>query len=126
MRAITVKRDQFNDFLFPAIARSAAKDEQELEVAVRVLKKVKDPDKTYEEDIPKPQLEMAQSSGQKIYPFRKLAPPDHKFIFEEDEHKLIVDRLREFLKTVSLIAAEEFLDFFKTVRDAPEHRQMDA
>lgn len=123
MRAVHLNKEQFDNFLYPAIARSSAKDEQEMEVAVRVLKKLKDPSVTYEEELHHHDVEVAKQKGQKLYPFRKLDPPEHTFYLEEEEHRLITDRLKEFLKTISLIAAEEFLDFFLNFKDAPQEEK---
>lgn len=120
MREVHVTREQFDEFLYPAIASSSAENESELETAVRVLRKLKKPDITFEEVISSEEQERAKKNRTKLVPFRKLTVDEHTFMFEEPEYKLVLDRVKAHLPRISLAAAEELWEFYESVKGAPE------
>lgn len=119
MRVVRVSRLDFRDFLFPAVTSFPAEDEREMETGVRVVRKITDLEVTDPEE-PGPEAKAAMKAGRRWYPAHTLREPDHAFEFEEDEHRLILKRMGEYLKGISPLAAEDYLKFLKNVRDAPE------
>lgn len=118
MRKVEITRDEFNDFLYPAVGGSSAQSEQELETALRVMKKLHDPESTQIIEIPEDQRRAAQEAGQRILPVRRLKAPDMKLVLEEDEHRLIVERLKAYIPKVTLLGAEALYDFLQKLVNA--------
>lgn len=115
MRTVTITKAQFDDFVFSAIASGAAEDEAELEVAVRVFKKLN------ANSLPRPftdeeQLEIKQ--GRKLRAQRDLRDNICGFIFEEDEYNLVLKRLISYLRNIALVAAEEYYELLSSVKAA--------
>lgn len=106
MRAITFKKDEFDDFVYPALATSSAENMQELEVAVRLMRKLSERNITEEEVITESRRTEADRQGHKVIPFRKLVSVVSTFHFEEDEWNLLRTRLEAYMPRVSLAAAE--------------------
>lgn len=117
MKAVTVTKQQFDEHLFPAFVSKGAEDERQMEVAVRVLRKFKDPRVTEDEEIDPRVIESAK--GKTVYPNRLLTVDRHTFALEEDEHRLVVERLKAFVTRINVLAAEDFLATLAAVKDAP-------
>lgn len=126
MREVRITKEQFDEFLFPFVSGSSPESDNERECALRVMRKLKDPEITEEEALSPAQLEAAERRKRKIWPGRRLACPEATFHFQEDEHRLILKRLKEATKGIAMLVIEEytaFLDAFegaKEVRDGPK------
>lgn len=118
MRTVTLTRQQFDEHVFPAFVAKAAESEQQMEVAVRVLRKFKDPGVTEDEELD-PRV-VAQANGKSVYPNRVLLDEDATFDLEEDEHRLVLERLKAFVTRINVLAAEDFMATIAAVKDAPE------
>lgn len=120
MRSITLTKQEFDDTFFPLVTsgRTPAKDENEHEIALRLLRQLKDPKVTYPED-PKPsQVEAIEESGNRWWPSYKLDTAEYKWDFEEDVFKVIRHRLKEQIKHVHPMMAEEFDAVWQKVKNA--------
>lgn len=102
MRHFTVSAYQYQQFVYPPVASSAAKNLAEWDVCLRVMKKLKDPALTAE--IPAPDGERAPGT----YAFRQLLGAEATFKLEEDEAKLVQERLQDYKTHLALAAAEDF------------------
>ena len=109
MRVITVAADEFDMILWRAIASQTAKTEDELEIALRVIGKVKDV------SLENPLSTEEKAQGQ--VPNRKLIDEETEFIFEEDEYKLIKDKLIAFLPSVALAIADVFSGLLEKIKE---------
>lgn len=118
MRNVEVTKDEYNDFLYPAVGGSTAKSEQELETALRVMKKINAPDVTTVLEVPADQLRAAEARGQRLLPTRKLSAPKMELILEEDEWKLVVERLKAYIPQVTLLGAEALYNFLQKLVNA--------
>ena len=110
MRSITLTRAEFDDTFFPMVTsgRTPAKDENEHEIAIRLIKQLKDPAITFPED-PKPKaIEQIEESGNRWWPSYKQNDDEYKWDFEEDVYKIIRHRLKEQIPFVHPMMAEEF------------------
>ena len=121
MRKITLTRDQFTVFAFPAVAQAPAETESELETAMRLIRKFKDTALT--DEIPLTDKEIAEGKAdprKKQYTFRTLREASATFILEEDERKLLLKRVEGNKLGVSTLVLEEYMDMIAVVKDAPE------
>lgn len=98
MRVITVAGNEFDMILWRAIASQGASGESDLEVAVRVLAKVK------AVSLENPLTDEEKAQGQ--VPNRKLIDEESEFIFEEDEYGLVKEKLIAFIPNVALALAD--------------------
>lgn len=119
MRAVTVTKQQFDEAVFPALIQGNAENESEMETAIRVLRKFRDPEVTQEETVSAEMRERAERMGQRVFALRRLVADTHTFELEEDEHRLLVARMKAHVPRVHLLAAEDFLAALAAVRDAP-------
>lgn len=108
MKSVKISPWDFNSFLWFAVAGSSAKDEVELEVALRLIRKLKAISKEVEEDSAPGTIRGRVFAGD--------SPVE--VVFEEDEWALLRDRVISVIPKVSLAAAEEFSEFLNRVKSA--------
>lgn len=119
MREVTVTKSEFDEYLYPAFARNGVASEEEFEVALRVIRKLKEhatPEELSDEDI----AEAEKTRGARAVAFLKLDSPEATFRLEEDEYKLVQKRLKAHLPNVALVFAEEFDALRQSVENAPQ------
>ncbi len=110
MRTIRVNEMEFDKIFWGSFAATGAKNESELEIALRVLKKLKG----VSLDKPLSKDEVAQG----MIPNRKLIDEEAEFIFEEDEYGLVKDKLVVHLPNISLILADVFYGLLTRFKEA--------
>lgn len=110
MRVITVTGKEFDIIFWRALASQSVKNESELEVALRVLKKVKDV--SLENPL------NADEKAQGMVPGRKLIDEESEFIFKEDEYRLAKEKLMTFLPSVALAVADVFRELLTKFEEA--------
>jgi len=121
MRQLTVSQSAYSTFLFPQFANATAESESEFEVALRTLKKLKDPALTLEKEL-SPQEAEARKSGTPVFAFRKLLEESATFLLETDEHALLLKRVKANKTLVVFVALEEFNALLEMVEKAPEFK----
>lgn len=115
---LSVTKREFDDFLFPAFAIGSSKDEGDLEIAFRVRRRfrviakpeVMDPERVRE----------IIKMGNTPVPSLKLEATEEELFLEEDEYRLIKDRVIAYIPRVSNAIADELYEFVQKVKDAPE------
>lgn len=120
MRTFDISKYEFDDLFFPAISSQGSDNEDELEVAMRVIRKLRHGDYTKLEQLSKERLDEAARFGRKLVPQRFLISDSTTFTFEEDEYNLIVKRLTRAIPTFSNAVAPELFDLLERVKKAPK------
>ena len=123
MRAIHLTKRQFDEVFYGVLTNghSTPQDEQGHEVALRLIRQLKDLDVTYPES-PKPKvLAAVEESGQRWWPNYKLKNGDHVFEFEEDVYRVVEERFRAFIPHVHPMMQEEFDDVWQLVKGAEQY-----
>ena len=118
MRYISVTKDQFDDFLYPAYARVGSENEDELEISIRLKFKFRKIAKA--EEISKERLAKAQAQGEKLYALLKMTNENEEIVLEEDEHKLLLKRFRLALPSFADVAVEEVHEILNLLKDPPK------
>jgi hypothetical protein len=113
MRTFKIEAPQFDDLLYPIVITATSFDEVELETAVRVLRKLKQA--SHEVDGDNTQQ---HKPGTRTVASRALSTETHTFTLEEDEHKLLLQRLREGVRRVPFGLLEEFKDLLDALSSA--------
>ena len=108
MRKVMVTKLEFDEFLFDDITRASAQDDNELECALRLLRKLKDPKITEERPLSARELEVEAQSGRKLWPGRRLSVPEIILDLEEDEWALVCQRLKAAVPMHSILVLDEF------------------
>lgn len=110
MRAwpIDVTKNEFDNYLYPYGTNVASKDVKEHLVSLRLVEKLQDPEVT--EAIPPRQdeIDKAEESGEMVWGMHKLAADEHTFLFEEDEKRLLLQRLEKNVGRVPPAIGYEF------------------
>jgi hypothetical protein len=115
MRTVDITKDEFDNFLYSAIAADSAKDENELEVAVRLMRKIKAV--SVELDFTKAEKERI-AEGERLRKSRGLVGAYACLELEEDEWKMVCDRLKNYTKFVSTAVADEYADLVQKIKTA--------
>mgnify|MGYP003145374103 CR=1 FL=1 len=121
MRDIRVSKLEFNEFIFPFVTNSQAESDAEREVAIRVLRILRDPDITVEETVSDAVREQAAKLDKHIWAGRKLLDDSHTFTFEEDEYQVVKKRLIDAIPSVNIIALEHFSPLIDKFKDAEKY-----
>ncbi len=109
MREFQMSSSEFTRFFWPAFVKSGG-SEDELERAVRVLRKVK--------EISSARVLTVGEEEKGIIPNRTLDHPSARLLLEEDEHSLVKQRLLAWIPFVSFAVADELHDFVEKVKSA--------
>jgi hypothetical protein len=117
MKKVTFTNEEFTRFVWGPFVSGTAKSEDELEVSIRVLKKFK------AASLPREITEAEKEQG--VIPHRSLKKSPTHFLFEEDEHRNLLARLRDFLPKVVIAIAEEYHDVLMRVKDAEEPKTVE-
>ena len=112
MKKFNVSRNEFNRLLWNGFVSGAAKSESELDVALRVVRKLKT--LSIENTLTKEESEAG------IIPGRKLDGPDADVVLEEDEYNAVRDRLIAFIPNVQFVLIEDFHALLTKVKLAVE------
>jgi len=118
MRRLTITNHHFDTFLYPFLMQSVAREPAEWDVALRLLRKLKDPAETEERELT-PEEADARRRGIPVYPFRRLRQAEATLLLEEDEFTLLSGRLAERKSNVLLGAADDFAELLAAVANAP-------
>ena len=121
MRDITVTKLEFDEFLFPFVTNSTAESDKEREIAIRVLKILRNPEYTVEETVRDELREQAAKLDKHLWAGRRLANDEHKFSFEEDEYQLVKKRLIDAVPNVNIIALEDYGPLIDRFKDAEKY-----
>ena len=105
MRQIDVTSLEFKRYLWNAYFRGAPKSEDDLEIAVRVTKLLKGV------SVAVAISDAEEDAG--VLPGRTLIDDKASVIFEEDEYKMVRDRIKEFIPNISNALADEFSEFWE-------------
>lgn len=108
---------EFDEFFFPAVVNGRT-DPAALDTTVAVLRKIKDPVCTEAEPIDAATQEKARKNGQRVYAMNKLREEEWTFSFEDAEHRLVCDRLTEYLPNIHGLALEDYVAMRKKVMEA--------
>lgn len=106
MRSMTISAVEFENYIFPGFASQGAKTEDELEVRLRVLRKLK----ASSSPLPGPTTD---GQGQRVFTGRTMDNDEAYFEFEEDEFKVLRESLVASLPMWSLLAQEEVSDILE-------------
>ena len=115
MRKVTLSKEHFDTFLFPTLARSNAKTDAEREIAIRVMRKVKEPALTNDKPLNARDLER-RAEGEDVFEFKELIEESAVFVFEEDECNFIKKRLKDAGTQIALLVLDDYTqmeDLFK-------------
>lgn len=121
MRKLSLTADQFDAFVFPYVATSSAQNDGEFETALRLLRKLKDPALTMPAPLTDAE-EKARQAGGKVFAFAKLRESEATFLLEEDEWKLLQNRVAAFKTKVNIVALEDFAALLEAIKTAPEFK----
>lgn len=124
MRKVPISKEAFDNFVFPIVATSSAKNEAEFETGIRLIQKLKDPSLTIEKPLTDAEGK-ARDAGTKVYPYRVLREDVAVFVLEEDEWQLMAERLKERRTTIPMLAMEDFKALLDTLKD-PEKMEIKA
>ena len=110
MRAwpIDVTENEFNSFLYPYGTNIASKDVKEHLVSLRLVEKLQDPEITKKAEISQDKIDAAEEAGEMVWAMHKLAVPEHTFLLEEDEKRLLLQRLEKNVGRVPPAIGYEF------------------
>lgn len=117
MRKIRFTSLQFNNFVYPNVAHNNAKGDGEWETALRLVKILKDPAKTKEMPLSKGEIE-AQEMGRAAYPNHCLLDDEAEFLVQDDEWRMIRDKVKAGRDTVLITASEDFEATLQAIEDA--------
>ena len=123
MRYVEFKKEEFDDIIYPSFAKSSSKDESELETAVRLVRKFKTV--ATPEEISYERLTDARNNGGRLIPSLKLNYDSQLFELEEDEWKMIKDRVKNAIPTISNVIAEELFDLLTRIRNAATEKAIE-
>lgn len=113
MRKLELSRAEYNDFVWPSMALPT-KDAAELETLIAVKAKLK----AAGEPLPM-DAEARQAEAEGHFRFTNYsAPRDVELLLEEDEHKLLKARLKNFLPHLTGFAAEAFFELTQKLEKA--------
>ena len=119
MRKLTLTAEHFDTFVFQQVTAGPVDNEHELETALRLLRKLKDPALTTE--VPLTVAEKAvQEEGQRIFQFRKLREDEAVFLLDTDEFELLKRRVEKHKTQVAILVLEEFMELLQVIEKAPE------
>lgn len=118
-RSVTLSKYEFDSLFYPSIANGSAENETELEVAMRVIHKLMDG--TAEEFITEERRVEARKHGIRLVPQRELIEKEVVYIFEEDEHRLIVDRLVKSIPRYTIAVAPQLHNLIKRLQETPKN-----
>lgn len=117
MRNVTLTAYQFNNFVYPPLGSGNAKGDGDWETALRVMKKLKDPELTMPKALDEKELE-AQQEGKPVYAFYKLLDDEATFLLEEDEWRFVRDKVKANRDNVALMAAQDYEACMVAIKDA--------
>ena len=123
MRSIEITKDEFDDTFFPTVTsgRTPAKNEDEHEIALRLIRYLKNPSLTYPED-PKPvQIAAIEESGNRWWPSYYLNEDEAILEFEEDVFKVVRHRFKEQIPHTHPMMAEEFDVVWQKIKAAESY-----
>ena len=117
MRKLTWTAHQFNNFVYPNLATNTAKGDGNWECALRVMKILNDPEITKE--VSKTAAETAaEKEGRATYQLRHLLDPSAEFLFQDDEYRMIRDKVKDARDNIALMAAADFEATLQVINDA--------
>ena len=119
MKQLTFTKSHFDLFVFPQVGTAQAKSDSEFEAALRLLRKLKDPALTVEKPLTQAEEE-AEKNGDRVFRFYRLLEDQATFLLQDDEFRLLKDRITGHKTTVSLVAVEEFNELLQVLKDPPE------
>jgi hypothetical protein len=108
MRKVTLTAYQFDNFVYTPVANSSAENENELETALRVMRKLKDPKLTRDGEISPEEAKLIGKIA--AYAPRVLATAEAIFEFEEDEFALILRRMNKARTSLALVALPDLME----------------
>lgn len=104
MRAIPVSKKLFDRVFWTAMNLIPSEDVHELEVAIRILKKLKE-------------VSSHSPSDEKD---RVLDAPEHRFLFKEDERNVVEKKLLKSVPRFAGYVAEEVYELLQLVKGAEQ------
>jgi hypothetical protein len=113
MRKIHIMAEEFDDFLYAAVITGPAENLQQLETAVRLICKLRDPSYTREEVIPIERQQEAARIGQKLVPGRQMSVESTNLELEEDEYQLCLSKLEQHIHRVNMVGAPELYNLIQ-------------
>ncbi len=116
MRRITFTAFQFQNFVFPYVGAASAKDMNEWETQLNLIKKLKDPALTAQIEL-SAEEELAMQRGQAVYAFYRLREEQATFSLEDDEWRMLKRRIEENRSRVNAVAAEDYQAVWEAVED---------
>lgn len=120
MRTIELTKHEFDETFFGVVTNgnSPAKDENEHEIALRLLRQLKDTTLTYPED-PKPDVvAQVEASGQRWWPSYRLHADSVSLELEEDVYRVVRHRFKDYIPLVHPLMAEEFDVVWQKIKTA--------
>ncbi len=119
MRKVKLTKKEFDHMFFPYVTNVAAEGEVEFETSIRLIKAIRDENKT-EAKVLTDQEQRTVDSGAVVYPSHVLRRDKDTFLLEEDEHKLAVKRLKVNMTRIAPLMGEDYQAMFEAVKDAEE------
>ena len=121
MREITITRREFAEFLWPIVTSSAPDAVKQRFLARDVLNLLSDDDYTEEVPLTVEQIEQAARTNKHAWNSRRLRDDEHTFLVEEEECRLIEDRLISATPHVSIICLNDFSPLVDKFKDPKKH-----
>lgn len=119
-RTISLTKYEFDSLFYPSIANGSAENETELEVALRVVRKITNDTQTVEEVITAERRAEAKRMGIKLVPQREALNDPVIFTFEEDEYRMIMDRMVKAIPRYTLAVAPQLHGLIKGIKEAKQ------
>lgn len=119
MRKLTVTKEEFNYFLWPIIASNPAGDD--IETALRVIKKFKGLQTAHLVLPSDAQVEEAKKSGGRPIPDWNIAIKEVVLFLEEDERVYILSKTKPAEKNVIAAILNDLRDLNKKIDEAVEY-----
>ena len=117
MRKLTLTAHQFNSFVYPNVAHDNAKGDGDWETALRVIQHLKDPEKTKEAAMTADEVK-AKQEGRPVYPNYRLLDDEAEFLFQDDEWRMVRDKVKAGRDTCLITAAVDFEELLQVIENA--------
>lgn len=118
MRKLKLSAQQFDAFVFPYVAQASAANDNEWETALRLIRKLKDEEKTVVAPYSDEEEMLRKMRGEVVFPFRRLRKSHDEFYLEEDEFALLILRLTAQKMNVRAVAAGAFAELLLACENA--------
>ncbi len=119
MRQLKVTAHQFDNFVYPHVANGLGKGDGDWEAGGRLLRKFKDSKLTREKPLTPDEVK-AKAEGRAVYPFRRLVHESAVFLLQDDEYRIVKEKVKGMRDHTPLYAADDFDAAWEAIEAAEE------